>query len=66
VRRRQFVAGLGLAAAWPLSARAQQGVRRIAALIGFAEDDPATRRRVATFLKALAELGWTPNRNIAI
>jgi len=66
VRRRQFVAGLGLAAARPFSARAQQGVRRIAALIGFAEDDPATRRRVATFLKALAELGWTPNRNIAI
>jgi ABC-type uncharacterized transport system substrate-binding protein len=66
MRRRDFVAGLGLAAALPLSVRAEQGVRRIAALIGFAEHDPATRRRVTTFLKALAELGWTPNRNIAI
>ena len=66
MRRREFVAGLGLAAAWPLAGRAQQGMRRIAALIGFAEDDPATQRRVAAFLKALAELGWTPNRNIAI
>jgi putative ABC transport system substrate-binding protein len=66
MRRRDFVAGLGLAAALPLSARAEQGKRRIAALIGFAENDPATRRRVAAFLKALAELGWTQNRNIAI
>jgi putative ABC transport system substrate-binding protein len=66
MRRREFVAGLGLAATWPSVARAEQGKRRIAALIGFAENDPATRRRVATFLQALAELGWTPNRNIAI
>lgn len=66
MRRRDFIRGLGIAAALPRSARADQGIRRIAALIGFAEDDPATRRRVATFLKALAELGWMPNRNIAI
>jgi putative ABC transport system substrate-binding protein len=66
MRRRDFVAGLGLAAALPLSVRAEQGVRRIAALIGFAEHDPATQQRLATFLKALAELGWTPNRNIAL
>jgi putative ABC transport system substrate-binding protein len=66
MRRRDFIAGLGIAATLPVAAHAQQGMRRIAALIGFAGSDPATQRRVATFLKALAELGWTPNRNIAI
>lgn len=68
MRRRDFIAYVvgGIAASPPFSARAEQRIRRVAALIGFAEDDPATRRRVAVFLKALAELGWIPNRNIAI
>jgi putative tryptophan/tyrosine transport system substrate-binding protein len=65
MRRRDFITGLGLAAL-PLQVRAEQGMRRIAALIGFAENDPATRQRVAAFVKALAELGWMSNRNIAI
>jgi putative tryptophan/tyrosine transport system substrate-binding protein len=66
VRRRDFVTGLGLTAILSRASRAEQGMRRIAALIGFAENDAETHRRVAAFLKALAELGWMPNRNIAI
>jgi ABC-type uncharacterized transport system substrate-binding protein len=68
MRRRQFVAGLGVAAILPLAARAQTPKRmpRIAALIGFAENDPVTQRRVAAFLKGLADLGWMPDRNFAI
>jgi putative ABC transport system substrate-binding protein len=41
-------------------------MRRVGALIGFAENDPATQRRVAAFLKGLADLGWVPDRDVAI
>ena len=69
MKRREFVAGLGVVAVWPLAAGAQPAtkpMRRIAALIGSAENDPATQRRVAAFLKGLAEWGWMPDRDVII
>ncbi len=56
------------AAAWPLVARAQQPdrVRRIGALIGAAQDDTDTQARLAAFVQALAQLGWTDGRNVRI
>ena len=69
MRRREFIAGLGATVALPLIARAQQPAkikRKVGALIGFAENDPATQRRVAAFLKALADLGWVPDRDVTI
>jgi putative tryptophan/tyrosine transport system substrate-binding protein len=70
MKRREFITLVGGAAAtWPLAARAQQApkrVLRVGALIGFAEHDPATQRRIAAFLKGLADLGWTLDRNVAI
>ena len=70
MRRRDFVTLIcGTAASWSLTANAQQVPKRmlrVGALIGFAEDDPATQRRVAAFLKRLADLGWTLDRNVAI
>jgi ABC-type uncharacterized transport system substrate-binding protein len=70
MKRREFITLVGGAAAtWPLAAHAQQVPKRmlrVGALIGFAEHDPATQRRVAAFLKGLADLGWTLDRNVAI
>jgi putative ABC transport system substrate-binding protein len=69
-QRRDFTTLLGgMATAWPLMVRAQQAskpVVRVGALIGFAEHDPATQRRVAAFKAVLADLGWVADRNIAI
>ena len=66
IRRREFVALLGGAAAWPLAARAQRGerVRRIGVLMGGDENDPEVQRRLSAFTQALAGLGWTDGRNV--
>jgi putative ABC transport system substrate-binding protein len=68
IRRREFIAGLGGAAAWPLAARAQQGnrVRRIGVLMGYDENDPMTKPRLSSFTQALAGFGWTDGRNVRI
>jgi putative tryptophan/tyrosine transport system substrate-binding protein len=67
IRRREFIVGLGGAAAWPLSARAQQGgrVRRIGCLYALAGNDPEAQARVAVLREGLAQVGWT-ERNIRI
>jgi len=68
VRRRQFLAGLGSASAWPLAARAQQTerVRLIGVLLPATADDAVFQARVGAFLQGLALLGWTIGRNVRI
>ena len=69
LRRREFIAGLGGAAAgWPLAARAQQGerVRRIGVLMALAADDPDAQIRITAFLQGLQQLGWTAGHNLQI
>jgi putative ABC transport system substrate-binding protein len=55
MRRREFIAGLGSAVAWPVIAQAQQGdrVRRIGVLMPADENDPAYKPRVSAFIQAL-------------
>jgi len=67
MNRRQFISGLGGAAAWPLAAWAQQGerIRRVGILIGVAED-AETKAWVATFRKRLDDLGWKVDGNLQI
>jgi putative ABC transport system substrate-binding protein len=67
VRRREFITLLGGATvAWPLTARAQQAVRRIGVLFPGAADDQGGQARLAAFLQALQPLGWTDGRNVQI
>jgi putative tryptophan/tyrosine transport system substrate-binding protein len=67
MRRREFIAGLGGAAAWPLVARAQQGrrVRLVCILEAVSEDTPNAEARYAAFSE-LQQLGWTPGRDVQI
>jgi putative tryptophan/tyrosine transport system substrate-binding protein len=66
MRRREFIAGLGGAAAWPLAARAQQGdrIRRIGVLMSGDEKDPQWKTLLSAFIQTLAGLGWTVGRNL--
>ena len=70
MRRREFIALAGGAAAWPLVAHAQQGerIRRVAVLSSAATDtsEPEGQANVAAFLQALQQLGWTSGQNLQI
>jgi putative ABC transport system substrate-binding protein len=64
LQRREFIAGLGGSAAWPLAARAQQGkrVRRIGVLMPGNENAPGAKSVLSAFTQALAGLGWSEGR----
>jgi putative ABC transport system substrate-binding protein len=68
MNRREFIATLGGATAWPLAAHAQQRerLRRIGVLMSDAEDNPQTQARVVAFFQGLRQLGWTDGQNARI
>jgi putative tryptophan/tyrosine transport system substrate-binding protein len=69
IERRKFLATLGgAAAAWSLTARAQQRerMRRIGVLMSYAADDPAGQARLLAFAQELAQSGWIDGRNVRI
>ena len=61
MKRREFIAAVGGAAAWSLAARAQQPerVRRIGVLLG-----SANQSYVTAFRGALTKLGWAEGSNL--
>jgi putative ABC transport system substrate-binding protein len=68
MRRREFITLIGsAAAAWPLTAQAQQGerMRRIGVLTG-RPDDVESLARVAALRQRLKELGWNDGDNVRI
>jgi len=65
VKRREFIAGLGSAAAWPLAARAQQ---QAIPVIGYLGEQSADDSEIATvpFLESLKQTGYIVGQNVAI
>ena len=68
MKRRDFIKLLGGVAAWPLTARAQQGerMRRIGVLMSRASGDPEGQKQAAALQQGLEELRWSSPRNIEI
>ena len=68
MRRREFIALLGGATAWPLATHAQQReqMRRIGILLPATADDAVWQARLGAFLQGLGLLGWTIGRNLSI
>jgi putative tryptophan/tyrosine transport system substrate-binding protein len=64
MRRREFIAGLAGAAAWPLVARAQQRVPVIGVL--YASSEVPWANYMAGFHRGLSEVGFVEGRNVAI
>jgi putative tryptophan/tyrosine transport system substrate-binding protein len=63
IKRREFIAGVAGAAAWPLAARAQQPELP---LIGFLSQTMPLPEYLAAFRQGLAETGFVEGRNVAV
>src|SRR5664279_969983 len=69
MQRREFIAGIGAAAAWPLGARAQQPTRlkRIAMVHPSSKvDDLTIDGRYKAFFEELIRLGYVEGKNLAV
>jgi putative ABC transport system substrate-binding protein len=65
MRRREFIAGVGSAATWPVVARAQQPTMPV---IGFlrSTSPEGTEHLLAAFRQGLQETGYAPGQNLAV
>jgi putative ABC transport system substrate-binding protein len=66
MRRRQFIAGLVGAAAWPLAARAQRATMAVIGFLGSESPDQLFAERLRTFHQGLSESGFVEGRNVVI
>jgi putative ABC transport system substrate-binding protein len=62
IRRREFIAGLGCAAAWPVVARAQQPAMPVIGLL----NGSGSISGIPAFRQGLAETGFVEGRNLAV
>ena len=68
MKRREFIAVLGSAVAWPLAARAQASrkMRRVAVLFGLEENDPLMKARLKGFRLGMRDMDLIEGRNVDI
>jgi putative ABC transport system substrate-binding protein len=65
MKRREFIAGVGGAAAWSIAARAQQGMVPLIGVLA-STTESAGRQNVVAFLQGLGEQGYFEGRNVHI
>jgi putative tryptophan/tyrosine transport system substrate-binding protein len=65
MRRREFIAGLGSATAWPLAVRAQQPTMPVVGYLSGGKES-ALGRIAAAFRRGLGEQGFVEGRNVEI
>jgi putative ABC transport system substrate-binding protein len=66
IGRRKFLATLGGAAAWPLTARAQQPTMPVVGYLGPSSFEKSAGTSLLNFKRGLAETGYVEDRNVAI
>jgi ABC-type uncharacterized transport system substrate-binding protein len=66
MRRREFIAGLGSAAAWPPVARTQQAAMPVVGVLHQATFSELRRPLIEAFHRGLAEIGYVEGRTVAI
>jgi putative ABC transport system substrate-binding protein len=64
MRRREFIVGIGSAAAWPVVVRAQQRMPVIGYLYSGFPESAATL--LSAFRKGLSDIGYIEGQNVAI
>jgi hypothetical protein len=66
IRRRQFIAGLGSAAAWPVAARAQRAKMAVIGFLGSESPDQFYADRLRAFHQGLSGSDFVEGRNVVI
>src|SRR5271155_554669 len=68
MQRRDFIAGIGGALAWPAVARAQLGdrIRQVGVLMHAAATDTEYQSFLAAFVQGLRQLGWIEGQNLRV
>ena len=66
MKRREFIAGLGGAAAWTVAARAQQSTTPVIGFLGVSSFEKTSGGVLLHFKRGLAETGYVEGNNVAI
>jgi putative ABC transport system substrate-binding protein len=66
MRRREFIAGLGSTAVWPLVARAQQAAVPVIGFLSAQSADDDYKQSAVPFLQGLQETGYVEGQSVAI